>query len=260
MTQLLQPAVFFLCLILISLSGQAIATDIRVAVASNFLLPLKSIADVYQQETGDRIIISAGSTGKLYAQIVNGAPYDVFLAANSREPVRLEKNDYAVNGSRFTYAEGRLVLWDAAGHHQQALLADVLKANDYSRVAIANPSTAPYGAAALSVLKRHNLENRSGLKILRGENVSQAYQYVASGAAELGFVALSQLKAHNSGSSKSGSHGTYWLVSENMHVPILQQAVLLKSARNKQQVQAFLDYLKDHEGQAIIESFGYGLP
>lgn len=260
MTQLLRPAVFLLCLVSVSLSKQVLATEIRVAVASNFLLPMKSIADAYQQETGDRIIISAGSTGKLYAQIVNGAPYDVFLAANSREPERLEKNDYAESGSRFTYAEGRLVLWDAAGRHQQELLAEVLKADDYRRLAIANPSTAPYGAAAFSVLKRFDLEKRSDLKILRGENVSQAYQYVASGAAELGFVALAQLKAHKLETRKPEPVGTYWLVSERLHEPILQQAILLTTARNKQQALAFLDYLKGHKGRAIIENFGYSVP
>lgn len=236
------------------LAWQVSAAEIRVAVASNFLLPLKYISRMYQRETGDKVVISAGSTGKLYAQIVNGAPYDVFLAANSREPERLEHEGYAQADSRFTYARGKLALWDAKGLHQQKSLEEVLKAKDYKFLSIANPLTAPYGTAALSVLKSLGLENVSGIKILHAENVSQAYQYVESGAADLGFVALSQLKA---GDSKP--QGTFWVANENMHAPIVQQAVLLKSALNKAQAQSFLNYLKSSRVKAVIVNFGYSI-
>jgi molybdate transport system substrate-binding protein len=235
------------------------AAEIRVAVASNFLLPLTALARRYQQETGDKVVISAGSTGKLYAQIVNGAPYDVFLAANEREPARLEKEGYAISGSRFTYARGKLALWDPKGLHQQATVEEVLQAGDYQRLALANPLTAPYGAAALEVLKKLKLDSSTGFKILRGENVSQAYQYAASGAADLGFVALSQLQAVD-----VKPPGNYWLANENMYSPILQQAVLLKSAQQDmtskgRPSQSFLNYLQSPKVQAMIEQFGYAI-
>ena len=239
---------------LLLLSYWVHAAEIRVAVASNFLIPIKSIAKTYQQETGDKLLISAGSTGKLYAQIVNGAPYDVFLAANSREPERLEQQGYALRGSRFTYARGRLALWDLKGLHQQGTLEDVLKTAEYKRLSLANPLTAPYGAAAVSVLQHFDLEKKTNAKLLRGENVSQAFQYVATGAADLGFVALSQLKAYG-----DNVQGVYWVIDEKMHTPILQQAVLLKNHRQMRPSQAFLDFLKSTKGQTMIESFGYGL-
>jgi len=231
------------------------AVEIRVAVASNFLLPVRALAEIYQEDTDNKVIISSGSTGKLYAQIVNGAPYDVFLSANRREPERLEKEGYAVSGSRFTYAEGKLVLWDPKGLHQQDTLEAVLVEKNYKRLSIANPLTAPYGTAALTVLQKLGLDSSKDFKILRGENVSQAYQYVMTGAADIGFVALSQLKAGN-----KESQGTYWISREGMHQPILQQAVLLTSAKDKQQAREFLDFLKSSKGREMIESFGYGIP
>ena len=247
------PARLFSLLFLLLLSC-SVSAEIRVAVASNFLIPIKQIAKEYEKETGNKLVISAGSTGKLYAQIVNGAPFDVFLAANSREPERLEKEGYALNGSRFTYARGKLALWDAKGAHQQTTLKTVLTAKDYKRLSLANPLTAPYGAAAISVLQKFNLDKGAGVKLLRGENVSQAYQFVATGAADLGFVALSQLKSRG-----NSLEGVFWVVDETMYAPILQQAVLLKTAREKIQAQTFLDYLKSRTGQAVIERFGYGL-
>lgn len=235
-------------------STQVQAAEVRVAVASNFLIPIKYIAEVYEQETGEKLIVSAGSTGKLYAQIVNGAPYDVFLAANSREPERLEKEGFALKDSRFTYARGRLALWAPKADNKKNSLQAVLKAQDYQRLSMANPLTAPYGAAAKSVLQNLNLDNNMKAKVLRGENISQAYQYTASGAADLGFVALSQLKARG-----NVEQGHFWLVDEKMHEPILQQAVLLNASQNKVKSKNFLSYLKSSKGQLMIENFGYGL-
>jgi molybdate transport system substrate-binding protein len=243
----------FICLQL--LSSQVQATEIRVAVASNFLQPLQTLARAYEQTSGDKIIISAGSTGKLYAQIINGAPFDIFLAANSSEPEKLEKEGFAVSGSRFTYARGRLVLWNPKGVNPQRTLQAVLQAADFNRLSLANPVTAPYGAAAISVLQKFNLEQSLSGKLLRGENISQAYQYVASGAADLGFIALSQIKTGN-----GEPPGAYWLVDESLHAPIVQQAVLIKSSAHPKQAQAFLNYLQGGQGKAMIEKFGYGLP
>jgi molybdate transport system substrate-binding protein len=235
------------------LQAVALAAEIHVAVASNFLLPMQAIAARYEQHSGDRLIISAGSTGKLYAQIVNGAPYDVFLAANSREPERLEQQAYAEAHSRFTYARGQLALWDPRGRYAQTTLKDVLMNAPYQRLSLANPLTAPYGAAAMDVLKTFQLDKNDRTKILRGENVSQAFQYLASGAADLGFVALAQIRT-----LADNKLGHVWVVDESMHAPILQQAVLLASSKHRDQARAFLDYLKSDQGRAMIESFGYG--
>lgn len=254
MTYFVRPFGLFLFLIICLLSHQVVAAEIKVAVASNFLIPLKYIVKVYQQETGEKVIISTGSTGKLYAQIVNGAPFDVFLAANRREPERLEKENYTVHGSRFTYAQGKLALWDPKGLHQQSSVEEVLKAVDYKRLSLANPLTAPYGAAAIAVLQQLKLDKTDKVKFLRGENVSQAFQYVASGAADLGFVALSQLLARS-----DHQQGSYWVVDEKMHSPILQQAVLMKNTQQKLPAQLFLNYLKSSRGQAMIKNFGYGI-
>ena len=253
MSAIIRVSVLFSVVVLLMLSGQLLAAEIRVAVASNFLIPIKSIANAYEQQSGDRLIISAGSTGKLYAQIINGAPFDLFLAANSREPLRLEKEGYALDGSRFTYARGKLVLWNPKGIYKQSSFQDVLITADYKRLSLANPLTAPYGAAAMSVLQKLKLDKSNRAKLLRGENVSQAYQFVATGAADLGFVALSQLKA------KDNPQGQFWNIDENLHEPILQQAVLLTRSRDKQTAQRFFEYLKGNEGRGIIESFGYGL-
>ena len=139
MSAIIRVSVLFSVVVLSMLSGHLLAAEIRVAVASNFLIPIKSIANAYEQQSGDRLIISAGSTGKLYAQIINGAPFDLFLAANSREPLRLEKEGYALDGSRFTYARGKLVLWNPKGIYKQSSFHDVLITADYKRLSLANP-------------------------------------------------------------------------------------------------------------------------
>lgn len=243
--------IFSVCFLYV---GQLQANSIRVAVASNFLIPMKKLVNAYQQATGEKVSISTGSTGKLFAQIVNGAPYDIFLAANSREPERLEKEGFAEAGSRFTYARGRLALWQPKSLNDKKSFEAVLKSLDYKRLSMAHPLTAPYGAAAASVLQSLDIDKKLRGKILRGENISQAYQYVYTNAAELGFVALSQLKVHG-----DKVPGQFWLVNEAMHTPILQQAVLLKSARKKIQANAFMNFLKSPVTQLMIKQFGYGL-
>lgn len=249
------------CLMIVSLPGVSYAGQLRVAVASNFLLPLRGMAEDFQKQTGNTMHISSGSTGKLYAQIINGAPFDVFLAANSREPERLEKAGKVVEGSRFTYALGQLVLWGPHLEIKSDIKSDDLKtiltSPTVQRISIANPQTAPYGAAAIQALKKLGMYDSLKAKIINGENVSQSYQYVASGATQLGFVALSQIKARTDSDKDTGKH--YWLVDKSLYSPIRQQAVLVKEAEQNKAAQQFIDYLKSPQGRAAIKTFGYSL-
>ena len=237
----------------------AASAEVRVAVAANFTAPCEEIARAFERRSGHRVVVSAGSTGKLAAQIENGAPFDVLLAADAERPALLEKRGAAVAGSRFTYARGRLVLWspdpalvDGAGK----VLAD----GRFRHLAIANPSLAPYGAAAEQVLSDRGLWQRLRPRLVQGEDISQTYQFVASGAAELGFVALSQLRAAARGAAGGQVKGSMWVVPEASYRPIDQQAVLLVGAWGNPAARAFLDFLKGGEARAVIERFGYGLP
>ncbi len=236
-------------------SATAFAEPLRIAVASNFLAPAKALVARFEESSGKAITVSAGSTGKLYAQIVNGAPYSIFLAANVSEPMRLEADGRAVAGSRFTYATGRLVLWS----RKRALLTavdgvELIRRQDFTRLAIANPRTAPYGAAAVQAMKALGLDPTGlGPQLVRGENVSQAYQFIASGNVDAGFVALSQV-----GDPRRSVEGSYWLVPADLHDPIEQQAVLLAHAAADVHARAFLHYLRSPEARALIAGYGYG--
>jgi molybdate transport system substrate-binding protein len=251
--------VLFGWLILCCWSGAVYASQVSVAVASNFLVPLQSMAKAFEARTGHALRISAGSTGKLYAQIVNGAPFDVFLAANSKEPRRLEASGAAIAGSRFTYGLGQLVLWAPRLAKSYSSFAEVLNTEKVYRLAVANPKTAPYGAAAIETLKKLGIYDGIKKKIIRGENVSQTYQYVASGAAQIGFVAKSQIISRQT-PHDSSNHKTYWSIDNTLYSPIRQQAVLLKRAENNVAARQFLEFLQSREGRAAIISFGYGLP
>ena len=239
-------------------SGASYASQLNVAVASNFLAPLQSIAKTFEAKTGHTLRISAGSTGKLYAQIVNGAPFDVFLAANAKEPQRLELSGAAIAGSRFTYGLGQLVLWTPQLAGSYSSIVEVLTTEKVYRLAVANPTTAPYGAAAIEALKKLGVYDDIKNKIIRGENVSQAYQYVASGAAQIGFVAKSQIMSQPT-PHENASHKTYWTIDSALYSPIRQQAVLLKRAENNAEAREFLEFLQSSQGRAAIQSFGYGL-
>jgi molybdate transport system substrate-binding protein len=245
------------CVIIAGLSGVSQAGQLHVAVASNFLLPLRSMSEDFEKQTGNTLHISSGSTGKLYAQIVNGAPFDVFLAANSREPKRLEDAGMVVRGSRFTYALGQLALWGPAYNASTIDFEAALTLPTVQRISVANPQTAPYGAAAIETLKKLGIYGSLKAKIINGENVSQAYQYVASGAAQLGFVALSQIKAQKKTGNDAGKH--YWLVDKSVYPPIQQQAVLVKGAENNSAAQQFIAYLKSPQGRTAIKAFGYSI-
>lgn len=240
---------FFISLLLV-LPGFALADTVRLAVASNFSEPIKVIAAQYEKDTGHRLILVFGSTGKHYAQIINGAPFDVFLAADIRRPQVLEQQGIAVAGSRFTYARGRLVLWSLTADYVDAE-GEVLAYGEYLRLAIANPKLAPYGKAAQQVLESKGLWKEMQHRLVRGESIGQAYQFVRSGNAELGLIAYSQIK--QPGHTTTGS---YWIIPQTLYQPIDQQAVLLKNnavARN------FMNYLQTKEVKKIITQFGYDI-
>jgi len=236
-----------LCLSLLTAFGQAGAVEVRIAVAANFVRPLGEIAALFEQRTGHSAILIPGSTGKHFAQIQNGAPFDAFFAADAERPKLLEKAGKGVAGSRYDYAIGRLVLWSP-----QSGLVDnagqILATDRFRYIAIANPKLAPYGRAARELLTAMNQWERLQPQLVRGENINQALQFVRSGNAELGLLARSQL---------SGATGSQWLVPANRHAPIVQQAILLSETAAAQQV---IDVAQSAEARSIIVSFGYELP
>jgi molybdate transport system substrate-binding protein len=232
------------------------AAEVQVAVAANFAAPLAEIGRAFEQATGHRLAVSAGSTGKLVAQIANGAPFEVLLAADAERPQRLEQEGRAVAGSRFTYARGRLALWSADPGLVDAE-GKVLAGGRFRHLAIANPKLAPYGEAAEQVLAGLGLLERLTPLLVEGEDIGQTYQFVASGAAELGFVALSQVRAGAAGGQPRGS---LWIVPEKRYRPIEQQAVLLARGKDSVAARAFLRFLRGAQARAILERFGYALP
>ena len=225
------------------------AGEVTVAVAANFRAPMQLITRSFEQQTGHRATLVFGSSGKFFAQIRQGAPFDLFLSADQAKPAALITAGLAVASNRITYATGALALWsldpDRVGEH--GLVMRVL--GDH-RLAIANPLLAPYGAAAMEVITR--LELTEPLRLVQGENVAQAYQFVSSGNAELGFVARSQVL--NNGVLRGGS---VWLVPTDWHAPIRQDAVLLQSGNTNPAAVALFNYLQDQQATAIIDSFGY---
>ena len=230
------------------------ADEVQVAVASNFSKPLEILAPVFKASSGHDLKVSTGATGKLYAQIENGAPFEVFLSADSKTPKKLVDAQLAVVASQFTYALGKLVLWSSAKDYVDAQ-GEVLKKNEFKHIAIANPSTAPYGAAALEVLEHLGLTKTLAAKQVQGENISQTYDFVATGNAELGFVAWAQVQ--QAGQLKDGS---VWQVPKDLYQSIQQDAVLLNKGKDKVAAQAFLDFLKTPAAQKLIADSGYGLP
>lgn len=239
-------------LLLALLAGHAHA-DTQVAVAANFAAPAQKIAAEFEKQTGHKAIIATGSTGKFYAQIVNGAPFDILLSADDETPAKLEREGHAVAGSRYTYAIGKLVLWSA----KPAIIddkAEVLKRGSFNHLAIANPKVAPYGAAAVETMKALGVYDALQSKLVMGENIAQTHQFVATGNALLGFVALSQVL-------KDGKiEGSYWSVPEKLYTPIRQDAALLDKGKDNKAARAFLDFLKTNKAaKDIILSYGYSL-
>ena len=229
------------------------ADEVKVAVAANFSAPMQQIAESFEKATGHKVLVSAGSTGNLYAQIKNGAPFQIFLSADDKTPAKLDAEKMTVPGSRFTYAVGKLALWSATPGFVDAR-GEILKRGGFEHIAIANPKLAPYGAAAMESLQKLGVLAAIEPKIVQGVNISQTQQFIASGNAELGFVALSQVM--HGGKPVDGS---MWVVPGNLHTPIRQDAVLLATGQGKPAAEALLKYLKSGAARAIIKSFGYDL-
>ena len=240
-------------LLAVCTAGSAQADEVQVAVAANFTAPLQAIAADFEKDTGHKLIAAYGATGQFYAQIKNGAPFEVFLSADDSTPQKLENEGDTVKGSRFTYAIGTLALWSAKGGYVDSQ-GKVLSDNQYQHLAIANPKAAPYGLAATQVLARLGLTDQVKARIVEGQNITQAYQFVSTGNAELGFVALSQVY-------KDGkvSGGSAWIVPGDMHDPIKQDAVILNKGKDNPAAKALVDYLKGPKAAAVIKSYGYQL-
>jgi molybdate transport system substrate-binding protein len=234
-------------------AAAAQAGEVSVAVAANFAVPLQRIAAGFAAATGHMVKSSPGATGKFHAQIVAGAPFEVLLAADDATPKKLVASGHAVPGTAFTYAVGRLVLWSA-----QPGLVDgegaVLASGRFDKLALAHPAVAPYGAAALQVLRARGLDQRLAPRIVTAQSIGQAFQFVATGNAEIGFVALSQVAAPG-----RPAPGSWWLVPQDLHAEIRQDAVLLKAGERNPAAAALLAYLKSPAGRDIVRSFGYGL-
>jgi len=239
-------------LALLLASSLTLADEVSVAVAANFTAPMQKIAPEFEKATGHKIVASYGATGKFYAQIKNGAPFEVLLAADDETPAKLVKENAAVSGSQFTYAIGKLVLWSAKPAIVDAN-GEVLKKGGFDHIALANPKLAPYGAAAIEAMKALGVHDNLQSKFVTAENIAQTYQYVSSGNALLGFVALSQVL-------KDGKiEGSAWVVPAKLHTPIRQDAVILEKGKGKPAAEALVKYLKGDKAKAVITSFGYDL-
>ena len=238
-------------IVLLSNIAAVSADEVKAAVAANFTAATKQLAPLFEKKTGHKLVASFGATGQFYAQINSGAPFDVFLAADDATPKKLIAEDSAVADSYFIYARGRLVLWSSTPGHVDDKGA-VLKANQFEKIAIANPKAAPYGQAAIETLTALKLLDQLQPKFVTGENIAQTQQFISTGNVPLGFVALAQVKA-----LPAADRGSYWVVPQELHQPIDQGAVLLSKADNPKAAAEFLAFLKSPEALAIIHELGY---
>jgi molybdate transport system substrate-binding protein len=229
------------------------AAEVHVAVAANFAGTFRKLTAAFQSDTGHTVLSSVGATGKFYQQIKAGAPFDVLLAADDETPKKLEDDGLAVKGQRFTYAKGKLVLWSARPSFVDAK-GEVLRQGSFEKLALADPKLAPYGAAAMEAIANLGLLGTLKPKFVQGESIGQAYQFIATGNAELGFVALSQVAAPGKAST-----GSWWVLPASLYTPLLQDAALLKQAEGKVAAKALLAYLKGDKARAIIKAHGYEL-
>jgi molybdate transport system substrate-binding protein len=234
------------------------AEEVTVAVAANFTAPMQKIAQAFEQDTGHKALLAFGATGKFYAQIKNGAPFAVLLSADDETPTRLEKEGIAVAGTRFTYAVGRLALWSKntslVDDKGQVLLSNTTDKNSFKKLAIADPKLAPYGAAAMEVLDRMGALAKVRSKLVQGDSIGQAFQFVMTENAELGFVALSQISIDG-----RITQGSAWVVPQNLYTPLKQDAVLLPVGKNNAAALALMKYMRTDRAQAIIRAYGYTL-
>ena len=235
----------------LALSAAAQAEVVQIAVAANFTAPARALAEIFARTTGHEAKLSFGATGAFYTQIKNGAPFDILLAADDERPIRLEKEGYTVPGSRFTYAIGQLVLWSAKPGFVDGEGA-VLKGGNFNKIAVANPKLAPYGAAAVETMDKLGLAAALTPKLVTGESIGQTYNFIATGNAELGFVALAQVL--DGGKLKSGS---MWVVPAKYHAPIIQDAVILKRAAANPAAKAWMALMRSPNTQDFIRSYGY---
>lgn len=229
----------------------AAAATVQIAVASNFMEPAKEIAAAFTAKTGHQANLSFAPSGQIYVQLTHGAPFEVFLSADKERPQQAEKSEFSVYGTRFTYAVGRLVLYSTRPGFVDAN-GKILARGDFEHLAIADPAIAPYGLAAVQSLRKLGLYDRLKPKIVQGSSIAQTFQFVQTGAAEIGFVALSQVI--------NRSEGSRWIVPATLHSPIDQQAVLLKTGANNPAAKAFMAFLKSATARAIIRRYGYETP
>ncbi len=248
------PFVTVIAGLILCLSGIAHADKLHAAVASNFANTMEVLAQEFRAQTGHEVVASYGSTAKLYTQITQGAPFDLFLAADREHPERLEAEKHSVANTRFSYAVGKLVLWS---NKENFIDTDgnVLRNSRFEKLAIGNPRIVPYGAAAKQTLETLGLWNDLQDRLVFGENIAQTQQFVVSGNAQLGFLALAQIKRHG-----KAYEGSYWLVPRTLYSPIVQDAVLLQRGSSNLAAKAFLAFLKTPSAQAILENSGYDLP
>jgi molybdate transport system substrate-binding protein len=232
----------------IAASQGAQAAEINVAVAANFTEPSKEIAQLFESKTGHKAVLSFGATGQFYTQITQAAPFQVFLSADQSTPRKLVDNGFAAADSLFTYAVGKIVLFSANAELVKG--EETLRDGKFNKIAIADPVTAPYGAAAIAAMKTLGVYDKLSGKIVQGSNIAQTFQFVDTGNAELGFVALSQVIGRQNGSR--------WVVPANLYTPIRQDAVLLKSGAGNEAARAFVAFLKGQEAVAVIQKYGYG--
>ena len=235
--------------VLLVAASEAEADEVKIAVATNFVGAMNALVERFAETSGHTVLVSSGSTGGHYAQIKNGAPFDAFFSADSERPRLLEAEGVAVPGSRFRYAVGRVALWSTRAGYVDAD-GEVLGTGDFRHLAIANPELAPYGAAARDVLMARGLWDRLQPRLVTGQDIGQAYSFVQTGNAELGFVAWAQIKQ-----PRGEILGSYWLVPESLHRPIEQEAVLL---RDVPAARALLEFVRGLEAREIIRSYGYG--
>jgi molybdate transport system substrate-binding protein len=242
-----------------SLMGAATqAGEVMVAVAANFTAPMQKIAQAFEQDTGHKAQLAFGATGKFYAQIKNGAPFAVLLAADDETPARIEKEGLAVAGSRFTYATGRLALWSKSLNLVDDK-GEVLRSNSFEKlgihkIALADPKLAPYGIAAMEVINKMGVQAVVTPKLVQGESIGQTYQFVSTENAQLGFVALSQIAFDG-----RITQGSAWVVPQSMHTPLKQDAVLLNPGKDNTAAHALLKYLQADKAKTIIRQYGYAL-
>jgi molybdate transport system substrate-binding protein len=230
-------------------SAPSAAGEVKVAVAANFTGAAKEIGALFEKATGDEAVFSFGATGQLYTQITQEAPFEVFLSADQETPKKAVAQGFAVPDRLFTYATGKVVLFSKSKDLVKG--ADTLKQGKFAKIAVANPETAPYGAAGVEVMKKLGVYDALARKIVQGNNIAQAYQFVETGNAEVGFVALSQVINRDEGSR--------WIVPDNLYATIAQDAVLLKKGEGNPAAKAFLSFLKGPEARAVKEKYGYGV-